>query len=189
MDEIVLKRIAKELQYYATATKSLHLTSIAKAIEQKRGCQIFIEPLLDEAPYAECDGYVANCEPYILLDTHSGIPRKHELVQHFIFYRSDPDVEVEQFRVAHELGHCAIHWPLKQRKENRRFMQIPGIGRGYVVEFTKEEEQEADAFACVLGYHAPPVTREYFMAINEGVLKKVGEYKSKGLLQYLKYKN
>lgn len=183
----ILERIAIEGNRLGAHADSLHLSSIAKAIEYQRGCQIFIEPFDEKGPDAECTGCLATCEPCIIRDV--GKPPLKEfkclnIRHHFIFYRPCPeDIEIEKFRIAHELGHCALHWPLGPR-EDRLFKG--SYNDLYMVRFLKSEEEEADAFACLLTAHRPTPPRSITLEINDFLFEKITSYESKGLLRSMR---
>ncbi len=97
-----------------------HLASVAKAIEQQEGCQIFIIPF-DNAANVTSRCCVATCESYISLGSARVSSKKCEMTpinHHFIFYKPhSKDIEVERLRVAHGLAHCAAALALRSAAE------------------------------------------------------------------------
>lgn len=183
----VFKRVLSVAQEFVANAQSIHLASIAKSIEQMAGCQIFIEPFRDNGPGGDCIACLATCEPYIVWDlTQSSLKeRAFRIRHHFIFYKPCPeDIEAERFRIAHELGHCALHWPLGPRRNRLVKGQIPGVGKMkmYMISFLKEEEMEADAFACLLTAHRLPPKRGTLPEVNDDLLKKVKEFEDRDFL-------
>jgi len=146
------RRVADVGRRLIEAATSSHLASIAKAIEQQEGCQIFIIPL-DNAANVKCRCCVATCESYIALGSARASSKRCEMTpinHHFIFYKPHPkDIEVERLRVAHGLAHCALHWPLGPRQKRLIRASLHGVDV-YLVRFLGEEEEEADALACTL---------------------------------------
>jgi len=189
IDKEVVERVAEASLPFVEYTKKLQLASIAKSIEQIKGCQIFIEPFYNGGPSTKCEGCLATCEPYIVPEIDK-VPSEKTAVkirQHFIFYKPSPsDNESERFRIAHELGHCALHWPLGDRKVRKVAGKIKDVGGMYIIEFLKEEEMEADAFACLLGLYRPAPKRDFVWEVNNLVFDKIQEYNKKGLLQFVR---
>jgi len=146
------RRVADVGRRLIEAAMLSHLASVAKAIEQQEGCQIFIIPL-DNAANITCRCCVATCESYIALGSARVSSRKCEMTpinHHFVFYKPHPkDIEVERLRVAHGLAHCALHWPLGPRQKRLVRASLHGVDV-YLVRFLDEEEEEADALACLL---------------------------------------
>lgn len=180
----VLKRVLSVAQQFVTNAQSVHLASIVKSIEQMKGCQIFIETF-DNEPSGDCIACLATCEPYIVWDLtqSSSKERAIRIRHHFIFYKPClEDIEAERFRVAHELGHCALHWPLGPRTDRLVKGQIPGVGEMYMISFLKEEEMEADAFACLLTTLRLPPKRGALLEVNDDLLKKVKEFEERGFI-------
>lgn len=189
IDKEVVERVAEIGQPFVEYAKKLQLASIAKSIEQIKGCQIFIEPFYNGGPDTECEGCLATCEPYIVqeIDKIPSVKNAVRIRQHFIFYKPSPsDIEAERFRIAHELGHCALHWPLGKRKMRKVSGYITGVGDMYIIEFLKKEEMEADVFACLLGLHRPAPKRDFVWEVNNLVFEKISEYNEKGLLQFVR---
>lgn len=181
----VVDKVAAIGKPFVEYAKKLPLASIAKSIEQMKGCQIFIEPFYNGGARVDCDGCLATCEPYIVPDIDEMPSKKFaiKIRQHFIFYMPSDDIEVERFRVAHELGHCALHWPLGERANRKVGGHVIDVGEMYLVKFQKEEELEADAFACLLGLHRPAPRRTTVWEVNDLLFQKIAEYNNKGLLQ------
>lgn len=177
-----LESVAKICQQIISVAESLHLAYAAKAIEQERGCQIFMEVFEETQKLGDFGAFTANCEPFVALQTQSGEELKLHFVQHFIYYKRDKNEEIERYRVAHELGHCALHWPLGDRRKRRVFATLPKIGRVYLVRYTQKEEEQADAFAILLGVHRPKIRKHRKIEIDSKVHKKVQEFTEKGIL-------
>ena len=159
ISEEASRRVADVGRQLIEAVKLSHLGSIAKAIEQQEGCQIFIVPLNIRANF-KCRCCVATCESYIALGAARASLKESEMTlinHHFIFYKPHPkDIEVERFRVAHGLAHCALHWPLGPRRKRLVRGDLHGVDV-YLVRFLDEEEEEADALACLLTAYRPAV--------------------------------
>lgn len=157
--ELASRRVADVGRQLIETAGLSHLASIAKAIEQQEGCQIFIVPF-DSAANVECRCCVATCESYIALGPARASWKKCEMTpinHHFVFYEPHPnDIEAERFRVAHGLAHCALHWPLGPRQKRLVRASLHGVDV-YLVKFLNEEEEEADALACLLSAYRPPV--------------------------------
>ena len=178
-----LVEVMKRCEPLVKIADSLHLTSIAKALEQEQGCQIFISGCEEEARIAEVDCFTGHCEPFLILRPREDSQKPaFVFVQHFIFYKRHEDSEVERWRVAHELGHCALHWPLKERESRRVSGSLAGIGKFYLVQYTLEEEAEADAFACLISAHRPAPQRPP-VTVDQRVFDRVKEYTERGILQ------
>lgn len=191
----VLRRVMIEANRYLPYAEQLHLSSIAKSIEHSKGCQIFIEPFEEKGLAEHCTGLLATCEPCIIRDVGKAPLKEFKILtirHHFIFYRPCPEnIEVERFRVAHELGHCALHWPLGPRAERLHKGSYRDMNDLYMVEFLRHEEEEADAFACLLTAHRPPPPtvdrpappRSTTLELNESLYKKIEQYERLGLLR------
>lgn len=160
---------------------SLHLTKVAKAIEMERGCQIFMEPLTDENDLGGYHGFTANCDPWNIIEPKDQEKWQNTFVQHFVYFKTDKDPDVECYRIAHELGHLAAHWPLESDRD-RINRQLPTIGSCFLVLYNQEEEEEADAFAMLLGYHKPEAKRFKKIRLTNGVKNKIEDYEKRGLL-------
>lgn len=185
----VLEAVCTVVNEYAKTEESLQLDSIARTIEQSKRCQIFIQPWKTKPSgnFASC---VATCQTCVIRDT--GIPPLKQFValpirHHFIFYTPYPeDVEMESVQIAHELGHCVLHWPLNDRAERLIWgtdIDAPDL---YLVRYTKKEEQHADAFSCLVTAHqSKPSKRLLDIQVNEQVLQKVDECAGMGLLHSL----
>ena len=162
LTEEALSRIQKRAEHLIEDAKSLHLSNIAKSIEQQEGCQIFMVPLDEAASELKSTRWVATCQSYIRItrDTADTSSKKSEIVpicHHFIFYKTCPeDIEVERLRVAHCLAHCALHWPLGPRKKRLVNASFQGVDV-YMVRFLPAEEEEANALASLLTAYQPPL--------------------------------
>jgi len=157
----------------------MDLASIAKAIEYKRPCQIFIEGF-EKKLFKECQRFTANVEPFMAFKLKDS--KEFIFVQHFIFYERDEDKRIERFHIAHELGHCALHSLLEDRVNRRVWGELSEIGRCYIVDCTDEEEKEADAFACFLDIYRPKPIRDESVNVNENVHRVIEEFNKKGIL-------
>jgi hypothetical protein len=151
ISEEALNRVADVGRQLIEAAELLRLGSIAKAIEQQEGCQIFIVPF-DSRVHSKSRCCVATCESYIALGAASASakePKMTPINHHFVFYKPHPkNIEVEKSRIAHGLAHCALHWPLGPRKKRLVRGKLHGVDV-YLVKFLPEEEEEADALACL----------------------------------------
>ncbi len=183
-----LKAVMQKCQPLVAVADSLQLASVAKAIEQQRPCQIFMQPFSEEdARVANSDCFTAHCEPFFIYPRAEKLGKPDlEFVQHFIFYKSSRDTQVERWRIAHELGHSALHWPVEDRESRSVSRTLPGIGRSFLVRYTEQEEAEADAFACLLSVHRPGPPERSPVVVNQEVFAKLAEYASKGILQSAK---
>jgi len=159
ISEEALNRAADVGRRLIEAAMLLRLGSIAKAIEQQEGCQIFIVPF-DVGAHSRCKCCVATCESYIALGPASASskePKMTPINHHFVFYKPNPkNAEVEKSRIAHGLAHCALHWPLGPRKKRLVRGNLHGVDV-YLVKFLPEEEEEADALACLLTAYRPGI--------------------------------
>ena len=167
----------------------LQLSSIAKSIETKQKCQIFIQPW-ETKPPGEIASCVATCEVCVIRDREEAPLKRFSILpsrHHFIFYTPcTKDAEKERGQIAHELGHCALHWPLNERAKRLVWGIDPEQEQAdvYFVEYSKQEEEEADAFACLLTANRPkPTGRPSNAIFGPRVLEKATEYAQKGLLQ------
>ena len=153
MSEEALKRIVDVGQRLIDSARWLHLSGIAKSIEQEEGCQIFIAPFDNAGPNIKCTCCVATCESCIRPSLkESGII---QINHHVVFYRPHPeDIEAERLGVAHGLAHCVLHWPLGPRRDRLVKGNFNGVDM-YLVRFLEEEEAEADALACLLTAYRP----------------------------------
>ena len=181
IEPAILENVARKCRPTVVLAELFHLTSVAKAIEHVRYCQIFMEGFESDSRVPKSKCFTATVEPFFAFKPKDG--SELTFVQHFIFYRRDKDPDVERFRVAHELGHCALHWPLDDRISRRIFGNIPEIGQCYIVNFDEKEEQEADAFACLLRVHRPKPVRSVTLEVNTNVQNIVEEYAKRGILQ------
>lgn len=183
IDRELLSSVAKKCESIFNLTESIDniVPSVIKAIEQDKQCQIIIMPPEDDQRIEECEGFTATCEPELKLD--QTVPFR----QHFIFLKPEPNLELQRFRIGHELGHCAIHWPDTNLKGRQIWGELGNIGKFYLVKFTKKEEEEADAFACLLGASLPTYVTRFRVEIN-GAIEKVQEYMKQGFLQSLRFK-
>ena len=186
MIKAVLEHVFEVYEPLIKAADSLHLTSVAKAIEHQRPCQIFMEPFGEDSRVGECKDFTGTVEPFLAFVPKEGEQKELLFLQHFIFYRGDKDPEIERFRVARQLGHCALHWPLGDRRTRRLFGVLPEIGRFYMIAFTKKEESEADAFACLLRAHRPKPERPSTVEINDEVYRAIDTCAQKGMLESVK---
>lgn len=131
--------------------------------------------------FRECRGFTANLESFGVFEQKDD--GELTFVQHSIFYRRDEDQEVERFCIAHEFGHCALHWPLGDRRSRRKFCSIHNIGRFYLVDFDTKEEEEADVFACLLGVHRPAPKRSQTITVTKDVQRTMAEFARRGILR------
>jgi hypothetical protein len=177
------KRIEAKYLEVIEIAESLHLASVAKAIELQRGCQIFIAPVQEEIEISNYQSFTANCEPFTILQKEEQDKWDNVFIQHFVYYRTNEDSEIERFYIAHELAHLAIHWPLRESASKRKvYTPLPGIGRFFLVLHNKEEDEEADAFAILLGINRPKPKRPEKTNIISLVMKKANWYAKKGVL-------
>lgn len=182
IDRKLLNSVAKRCQSIFDIAKSLDLVpNVSKAIEQNKRCQIIIMPLEEDQRIEDCDSFTATCEAKLKFG------KTVLFRQHFIFFRPEPDYELERFRIGHELGHCALHWPDTDLENRQIWGELGNIGKFYLVKFTKKEEEEADAFACLLGACQPErITR--FRVDIDGAIEKAQKYMEQGFLQSPRFK-
>lgn len=130
----------------------VHFGHLAKKIEQDKGCQIFIEPFKEKHPARR--SCLVTCEPYIVHDSGNSFQEAEAVPfrQHYIFYRKTMNIDEDRFVVAHELGHCELHWPLGKSREKRLLQaNIPGLDSiMYLVQFNEKEQRQANIFASIL---------------------------------------
>lgn len=177
----LLEEIATNCKSLAAQAKHTHLANIAMYIALEKGCQIFIEPL--QKNIKDFVSFTANCEINVTqIDSTTGQEiNAGSSVQHFIFYKPEnKDIETELARVAHELGHCLLHWPLDDPKK-----KIAREGVIYLVEFTNREEEEADAFMCLClnGLFSGGVPKLSVKKVVDEAYGNIKRYRQKGLLQ------
>lgn len=184
----MLERMVIEVQEIVDIAESLHLANVSlanvsKAIEQERGCQIFVKALAESYDVGDYQGFTANCEPFLLVAPKKPEDWEQVFVQHFIYYKSDKNPEIEHYRIAHEIGHLALHWPMEENvKPRKKHCTLPGIGRFFLVLYTQEEEEEADAFAILLGAHIPKPKKLAQIRVTSLVRKKINDYTKDGIL-------
>jgi len=140
-------------------------------------------------PPAKLGGILMTCETCILVDRGHYPMHQYEVIpwrDHFIFYRrAGRDREAERWCIAHELGHCILHFPVAGRKHEVVRWTVTSKQRdGYMSEYDKKDEREADAFACLLTAHRPqPRGRKKKFALDDDFYSKVAEYVDRGFLQ------
>jgi len=188
VDRKLLDSVAEKCKSIFAIVKPLDLVAnVARAIEQEKSCQIIIMPLSEEDQrVAGCEGFTATCEPELKLGNTLLRSKDDPFRQHFVFFRPEHASELERFRVGHELGHCALHWPLTNSENRKIWGELGNIGKFYLVRFTRSEEEEADAFACLLGACQPKRVRRFRVDID-GAIEKVQEYMKQGFLQSPKF--
>ena len=158
--EAMVGRVVGQLNGLA-AISSLHLTSVAKAIEHSADerIKIIFRPMAAET--------LGKWAPAVLLTqrlevTGPGIERPFLAYEHFIYHlREDERSVATRFHVAHELGHILLHKPYTDDSEDARYY-IPLEGTAtdmYGVEYRPEEEMEADLFAAILHHQRPGPVR------------------------------
>ncbi len=138
---------------------NLHLTSIAKIVEQHDGNQtkVTFRPVPEGTLGKMRSGALATQVHRIPVPGSKKPMRIWEYV--ILYYESEPTLK-KRFCIAHELGHIMLHSRLL--KNGTRRVTIPlgaEFGAQRVVhlnDFTAEEELEADLFAAVLTEQRPP---------------------------------
>lgn len=187
----------KTVEYVIERTEELfkHLRSIpfidvTEIIEEICGCRVSIY-CYNSLPIP-CLG---TCDEQIILlkDKKKMVPEVSlDTRHHFIFFRKNTDEEIEAFEVAHELGHCYLHWPLEKREKRLISLKVPELQNDmYMVRFNKKEECEADAFGCILVAHLYP--NFGIMNINNPIDKrivheKIRSFGKRKILQCVRYK-
>lgn len=193
--EPLWKRIAED-NWSHIANKSLSLVMgekvllfdrLAKGIADSTGRQIHIQPIVPDLGVESRMLTAEEGESKSLLLKWLGKGPKVTMQRHFIFYKPCPgDIEIEMFRIAHELGHCALHWPLDPAKRKLDHSgKIPEAGANvYAVEFSEKEENEADAFACLvlIGGQRKWIEGHEDSMAKDFIVKKFEEYARKKLL-------
>lgn len=188
IDLALIREIASKSINILNVSSRLHLTNIAKAIEQSRRCQIFIMPLQGEDDrVAECEGFTATVEPTLMFSNQAHEANGFDYLHHFIFYRPDMNPKIEQYRIAHELGHCVLHWPLEEREDRKVSDRLTGIGNFYFIQYKKIEEEQADAFACIVCAHQQIPKKPVSFQADKNVEKLLQYYAKKNILQSLRY--
>ena len=177
-----LQRVLAIGQDVARNAIGLHFADIAKAIEQKRGCQIFIQFIGAGQETGGYDGFTANVELYLASHGEKTDENQYEFIQHFIYCKQNDDQEVERFHLGRALGHCLLHWPLGPRKSRRIYASLPKLGRFYLVDYTNDEEKEADFFSCFLATWWPDCQIPTGEPLNSAIREKSAEYAARGLL-------
>ena len=170
-----MKAIRGKCQGLIILASSLHMTSVAKAIEQEAGCRILIKPFPEGHEHRRARGCLVTVDTATVIAPDQSIPGR----DHFLYYRPGK-AEADRWAVAHELGHAFLHWPLRERICRIReapFAPHDGL-TSYVIEFTDDEESDANAFACVMAGHRPaPGNRpETIDLANIEFEKKVNAY-------------
>jgi len=141
--EDVLGRIS-QLEDYA----SLHLTSIAKAIE-------LYNFKINKIVFQELKGKGLIHGPGILLTQELEMVgydnQEFTTFDHFIFYDTTKAEDFKiRFTIAHELGHVFLHNPMDKAEDERIFMPLKGYEHLFAVEYSPDDEVEADIFALIM---------------------------------------
>jgi len=184
----LLEAVADRAKDFIRSAESLHLASIAKALESKFGCRIFMRPFPRTDDPGDAAGCLLTCETSIIHDKGEYPLHKYELLpsrDHFIFYRvQTDDPEASRWAIGHELGHVLLHWPLGKRQHKLIWAGSSENRDGYMVEYGKSEESEADAFACLIAAHRPkPIGRKSRFVLDEAFFEKVKHYRKRGYFQ------
>jgi len=184
----LFKQMHNACQEIANAARCVHLSSIAKAYEMEHGCQIFIMPIdnnLSGDGINKLPSFTAHCEPFTILKVNDtgNFCNVSIHIQHFIFYKPDKNIEIERYRVAHELAHLIVHNPLSEEYRNRRaYQQIQNIGRFFLIQHTKQEDEVADHFAVMLATNRPLPEDHHNILNNEAVATTYDFYEEEGVL-------
>jgi len=152
----LLQRVLKELGHVCDNSR-FHLASVAKAIEQALGSQLKIT---FREVSSECLGKLG---PAVLINQELQVElisgtKQMKLMEHIICYSEQSESLATRFYVAHELGHIALHQNCIRDDNHRCELPncIPDIGKHlYCIEFSDEEEMEADLFASILVEQRP----------------------------------
>jgi len=158
--ENVVRDVLRRLNGISSLS-SLHLTSVAKAIEQKAGeiIKIVFRPVARER---------MGRFPTVLLTqrlgvTGAGAPEGFFVYEHFIYYPKEAPEQLRRtrFSIAHELGHILMHAPyLPTYAGQRVYRRVPRTKRDmYSVKYAEDAEVEADLFAAILCQQYPPPRR------------------------------
>ncbi len=156
---------------------NVHLGGVPGVIQQETGRLIFVDRIEEDLPD---QSFTMNWDVDI---TYENLPNR-KTVQHIVFYLPDKEKEVEVARTFHELGHCLLHWPVGKRER-----VTVDTGGGYLVVYSQDDEEEADAFMCLC--LSSFLNREEWKLPIEEVIEqivdraweKVEWCKAKGLLQ------
>ncbi len=180
--------IAKKAAGFLRGAEGLHLASIAKSLESKFGCRIFLRPFPDSQNPEDAKACLMTVETGIIVDNGRHPQHRFKLLEswdHFIFFRPQPDdPEAERWAIAHELGHVMLHWPLCERRERLIYQGDSEHGDAYMVQFVAEEERDADIFACLIAAHRPkPRARQDCFSLDERFAAKVRQYRKRGYFQ------
>lgn len=155
--KLIVKDVLTNLRRIGSL-RSLHLTSIAKAIEQE--AQETIKVIFRPVPPDKLGKFPTVLLTQQLEATGAGAPNGFTIFEHFVFYpQESPDQLLKtRFSIAHELGHILMHAPYLPRYiKRRKYDKIEGTNGGlYSVAYNDEDEIRADLFAAILCHQYPP---------------------------------
>lgn len=157
---------------------SLHLTSIAKAIEHsnRKICKIVFHKLTGKGLDSKGHAMLLTQE----LSARSEFDQTNaKLYEHFIFYdtRDIKPMHV-RFAIAHELGHVFLHNPMNRDKSTRYPVPIEGCESLFAIKYQSVDEIGADIFATIMCEQRKIPERESFFA--PPCIKYIQDYKEKG---------
>ena len=156
---------------------SLHLTSIAKAIEHnnKKICKIVFHKLTGKGLEAKGHAMLLTQE----LSARSEFDQTNaKLYEHFIFYDTKDVENIHvRFAIAHELGHIFLQNPMERDKADRNPVPIEGCESLFAIKYRPEDEIEADIFATIMCEQRKIPKREIFF--TPPCIKYIQDYKEK----------
>lgn len=170
--KVVLGRLNK-LQGHS----SLHLTSIAKAIEHnnRKITKIIFHELVGKGLDKKGHAMLLTQK----LSTKSEFDQINaNLYEHFIFYDTKDIRPIQvRFAIAHELGHILLQNPMNIDKIDRRRVPIEGCDSLFAVKYKPEDEIEADIFATIMCEQREIPKRE--LLFKPPCIKYIQDYKEK----------
>lgn len=156
---------------------TLHLTSIAKAIEHhnKRICKIVFHKLIGKGLDAKGHAMLLTQE----LNARCEFDQTNaKLYEHFIFYDTKGIETIHvRFAIAHELGHIFLQNPMNRDNADRYPVPIEGCESLFAIKYEPEDEIEADIFATIMCEQRKIPIREIFFA--PPCIKYIQDYKEK----------
>ena len=161
--------------------QALHLTSIAKAIEVtlKENIKIIFRGEPEGVDGEDFTGVTMSQECRVF---RPGCAKAARLTEHFIYYSESRNPRDIRFYVAHELGHILMHYSVEVRDREQIGIEGHDEANFFILNFTEEEEAEADLFAAILLEQRPipkPPRPATFVHPTEKTLRKL---KKQGLL-------
>lgn len=180
-------RVMRKARETLSQARESNLTSVAKAIEKRKSCRIFFEPYPNGGWADETSAFLVTIPTLIIADDPNlkypapGFQAMN-CRDHWIFYRPNPkNREQERCAIAHELAHCLFHWPLDKALAVEA-VEINDCYIGYKVAFTRAQENEANAFACIVAKYWPIPERPNHFPLDRAFYEAVDMYFRNGYL-------